>query len=552
MDDFLTSNFKSIFFPLDEYLKKYGKEPEDFEFANVLAQAVGCYCFCIAVSHLFNSSKVTPSLDKFYCCFVYKFCDFEKKYLANLSQVRKNKIFSVKKYIIFDENSYVEIISCGKNSVKLAINVDFKSQNISNYGDINVLFSLIWQKILLQLNKNQKGYSQKTIYHVPEYLKFATAPFIHELRRLLTSEKEKLNSDNNQFLIEKITNSGHYVFENLQKDEIDSENTSIIEKMSDLTVDVLNAVVHLLIESSKTSDMKVLFNVDDLLFIRGKKASKNQKGIRGGYKESQRLEILEQLELLANIKINILNAYLPMLNENKVKIYSKYAGESPVILLEKADGENMFYVTPGEVLAISIQGAAMKTGLIHRKIAEYDYYRNFWEKRIGNYLAWIWRSRQNKADFLVPIMVDTLLKQVNNEIACKNAQNTRNRLENALDKLENDGVIKGWQYIDIDEDALVGRNWINNWLKLKLVVEPPIEILEEYSKIKKIRKNKPQKYDYEDFLNIIKQKNISQMVLSEEIKIEKTKIAGIITGKYIPDANEKRKIKNWIEKNKEK
>jgi len=51
--------------------------------------------------------------------------------------------------------------------------------------------------------------------------------------------------------------------------------------------------------------MEILLNIDDLLFIRGKRASKNQKGIRGGYKDSQRKEILEHLELLANIKINI-------------------------------------------------------------------------------------------------------------------------------------------------------------------------------------------------------------------------------------------------------
>jgi len=546
MEDFFAAEIKSLFFPLNEYIQKFGKHPESFDFAGVFAHVVGCYCFCVAASNLVNSSKITPNEKNPYGLFRYKFCDFEKKYLASISQVRKNKILAVKKINILQGNSYVEILSCGKNSLKIAINIDFEVLAIENTSDINTLFNLIWSELALQLNKSQKEYSQKTISYVPEYLKFATAPFVHELRRLLTSEKGDLNNSNGLLLKDKITSSGHYIFENI------SENAEISEKMSDLTVDVLNALVHLMIEYSKTPDMKVLFNIDDLLFIRGKKASKNKIGKRGGYKESQRIEILEQLKILANIKINVLNSYLPMLNANKTKIYSKYSGESPVLFVKKADGENMFYASAGEVLALSLQGAAMKTGLLHKKIAEYDYYRNFWEKRIGNYLAWLWRSRQNKADFLVPVTVETLLKQVNSEIITKNAQTTRNRLENALDKLENDSVIKAWQYIDIDEEALIGRNWVKNWLKLKLIIEPPIEILEEYSKIKKIRKNKAKKYDYKDFLDAVKQKNISQILLAEEIKIENTKIAGIITGKYIPDAGEKRKIRNWLEKNTEK
>ena len=49
--------------------------------------------------------------------------------------------------------------------------------------------------------------------------------------------------------------------------------------MNDLTVDVLNGVIHILLEKSKTSDIETLLSIDDLLFIRGKRASKNKKGI---------------------------------------------------------------------------------------------------------------------------------------------------------------------------------------------------------------------------------------------------------------------------------
>lgn len=195
---------------------------------------------------------------------------------------------------------------------------------------------------------------------------------------------------------------------------------------------------------------------------------------------------------------------------------------------------------------ITLNGAGTKTGLIHKKIAEYDHYRNFCEKRIGNYLAWIWRSRQNKADFLNPLLVETLLNQVGESIKLKRPQIIRTRLEDALDKLENDLVIKSWQYKDINENALCGKNWFENWLKLKLIIEPPVEIFKEYSKIKKFSNKTVRKFDFHKILTIIKEKNLSQLKIAEDICIKADILSGILSGKILPNLSEKRKLQNWI------
>jgi len=582
MDSYIScDDCKIISFSLKEYVNTYKKEPEGFEAINVIAQALGCFCFCLTASELLKNLEIKPSFKHAECDFIYELSDFEKKYLKTLSIVRKNKLLASKNYAVNFEKenvisgkAFICFNSSDENSLKLSIKIDFNKINVPSLEIMSVLFESIWLELFPQINKSQKPYNQKTLNYIPDYLKFATAPFVQELRRLMTSEKDNIFAGKEGIIAEKITSHGHYVFKNAdceqrlkgglcspgmpfmasnQAAECDKEiNTQIlnqISKMNDLTVDVLNGVIHILLEKSKTFDMEILLNIDDLLFIRGKRASKNQKGIRGGYKDSQRKEILEHLELLANIKINISNAYIPVIDVNGKRNYELYTGESPIFYMKRVENKDYcFYVKAGEVLAMSIRGAAAKTGLLHKKVAEYDYYRNFWEKRIGNYLAWIWRSRQNKADFLVPLTIETLLNQIGEENKIKRPQAIRDRLENALYKLENDTVIKSWQYKDIDETVLTGKNWFEIWLKLKLIIEPPVEIFEEYSKIKKIKNKSAKKFDFQEILAIIKEKNLSQITIAEETGLKQEVLSGILTGKISPNPSEKRKLQNWVMK----
>ncbi|MEI8389652.1 MAG: helix-turn-helix transcriptional regulator [bacterium] len=582
---------KIISFPIEEYLKTFKEEPDGFEITNIIAQALGCFCFCVAASEFLKDIKIKPSFEHPECDFTYILSDFEKNHLNVTSLVRKNKFLASKNYAVNFEKgnvisgkAFINYNLLNESSIKLKIKIDFENLKTSELKDMNILFELIWSKLQPQINKAQRPCMQKTINCIPDYLKFATAPFMQELRRLMTSQNDKIFIGENDVIAKKVTNTGCYVFKkaqlsendflaqngkassseatsafsthSLQPDneinkEIDHQIISQLSKMNDLTVDVLNGIVHILMEKSKKTDGEVFLSIDDLLFIRGKKASKNQKGLRGGYKDSQRKEILEHLEILANLKINISNTYIPVIDNNGKRNYEVFSGESPLIYIKKAENKDYyFYVKAGEVLALTLSGAAAKTGLIHKKVSEYDYYRNFWEKRIGNYLAWIWRSRQNNADFLVPLTVGTLLSQIRDEKENKRPQSIRNRLEKALYNLENDLVIKSWQYKEIDEDVLTGKNWFESWLKHKLIIEPPIEILEEYAKIKKIKNNNANKIDFSEIIAIIKEKNLSQMRVAEETGIKHDALAGILTGKMLPNPSEKRKLQTWIMKQK--
>ncbi len=554
------SGSKIISFPLEEYVKTYKTEPEGFEMIYVVAQALGCFCFCIAVSEIFKGIEIKPSLKSPECEFSYLLCDFEKNCIEKLSIVQKNKLLVSKNYQIYFEknnlvsgNVFLNVRKSDENTIKLKIKVDFDKIIIFPLEMIDFLFKLIWEKLSPELSKAQKPGTMKTLCYVPEYLKFSTAPFIQELRKLMTAEKNKMFFGENTIIAEKITKSGNYIFSYRDEEKINSQIISQLKKMNDLTVDVLNGVIHILLNKSRNNNLEAVFSIDDLLFIRGKKPSKNKKGLRGGYKDSQRSEILEHLYLLANLKINISDAFIPNIDDFGKRTYSSYAGESPLIYLEKQENQkrdNLFYVRAGEVLAMSMRGKAAKIGLIHKKIAEYDYYRYSWEKRIGNYLAWLWRSRQYKADFLVPIGIESLLFQIGEENKLKRPYFIRNRMENALCKLESDGVIKNWQYKNINESFLIGKNWLETWINLKLVIEPPLEIIEEYSRIKNIENKIENNFDFQEILLIIKEKNLSQINISEDIEIKGEVLAGILSGKVLPNTFEKRKLKNWVKKQK--
>ena len=175
MDGFLSKiDNKIISFPVEEYLDTYKKEPEGFEIINVIAQALGCFCFCIAASELLNCEagalekensfkniEIKPSFKHPECDFVYELSDFEKKYLETLSIVRKNKLFSSKNYNINFEKenvisgqAFIAFNLLDENSIKLTIKLDLEKINVPVLEIMIVLFESVWSKLLPQLNKS--------------------------------------------------------------------------------------------------------------------------------------------------------------------------------------------------------------------------------------------------------------------------------------------------------------------------------------------------------------------------------------------------------------
>jgi transcriptional regulator with XRE-family HTH domain len=57
---------------------------------------------------------------------------------------------------------------------------------------------------------------------------------------------------------------------------------------------------------------------------------------------------------------------------------------------------------------------------------------------------------------------------------------TRERLEKALDTLQEGGVIAHWQYDRWDETAVERRGWVGRWRESTLLIAPPAVVVDHY------------------------------------------------------------------------
>ena len=90
--------------------------------------------------------------------------------------------------------------------------------------------------------------------------------------------------------------------------------------------------------------------------------------------------------------------------------------------------------------------------------------KNAWKKELG-----IFFGEYKKKSF--QIQVSKLLKLLIKSGATLRPLKTRNRLEDALCALVEDGTIKSWQYKEIDEDLLLEcKSWFYYWKQLSIRV----------------------------------------------------------------------------------
>lgn len=203
----------------------------------------------------------------------------------------------------------------------------------------------------------------------------------------------------------------------------------------DSIVDLYHILFHLFI-NNQTESGSIFIKADDILECRNKKKNINSKGNRGGYKEKSKLKIHKNLRFLSELNlINIqeLDKYFYSINFNK-NMFSK---------------ENRIYP-------------------ISRKIIEYNPKTQVWEKRIGEYLCFLlYIKPPDKC--IVP--VSKLISLTEDKTLSLRPSQIRDNFEKALDNLTLDNIIASWQYKNIDENKLSGKNWLEVYKRQKIVIE---------------------------------------------------------------------------------
>jgi DNA-binding transcriptional regulator YiaG len=153
--------------------------------------------------------------------------------------------------------------------------------------------------------------------------------------------------------------------------------------------------------------------------------------------------------------------------------------------------------------------------------------------------------------------VQTLLDAAGEELNVRRAAPTRERFESALDTLEADGVIAEWHYGAWDKDTH-GRGWAREWLQTAVVIEPPMEIQDQYREIEREARYRrqaevpaPVPQPNPDSLGERvrrqrRERGISQLVLAEELGVNQGHVSRVERGGTASRALRER-ILRWLE-----
>ncbi len=268
------------------------------------------------------------------------------------------------------------------------------------------------------------------------------------------------------------------------------------EGVSDLDVDVFDALCSVFLSRASHSKDLVEMYFDELLQMRGLKAKLGGEGRRGGYEQKQRRQVLESLTRIQSLWIEIEKAIIyvkgrpvEMKLQGRTFLFKDSTGKECRIA-EPAD-EKKFFFTIDDVFARYLYGSGRQIAILPIKALHYHPHHRTWEKRLARYVSWRWRTQARKGDYHQPNKISTLLHAIGEDINERTPSRTRDRLEKALDTLQEDGMIGGWYYDHKwDEEVAETRGWYRIWKNAAIIIEPPAVIMEQYQSIQKRKKPK--------------------------------------------------------------
>lgn len=263
-----------------------------------------------------------------------------------------------------------------------------------------------------------------------------------------------------------------------------------------------------------------LVSVDDILFSIGVKPTLNGRQKRGGYNPAKRKSICNSIDKL--IKKEYLRASLCNVTDNIAEQDYTYMVVPPVF---------------------------DETFLIASEILKYGDVKHLWERKISLFLYKIWANNVHLKDFK-PIRIEELLNAVDVDVKNSYPSRLRARLEKVLDKLLKDEIIAGWQYYHLKEDDFFSRSEVNSYIQNHIIIEPPLEIINHYTKqevlnINLLKQNKDI-LDLNKILEQMKLQRVTQLMLAETLEMPLSTLSKILTGKRRPSVENFNKLVDWL------
>jgi DNA-binding XRE family transcriptional regulator len=348
-----------------------------------------------------------------------------------------------------------------------------------------------------------------------------------------------------------------------QRNELSEKMFRECAKLSDFDADVLDLLSNVWISRVKTLDNLVMADVDELLSLRGLKPKRGEGGRVSGYRPVQRAALIEAIERIGSLWIEFSRLEIFNARTNGKRTKQCITAQSRAFMItdrftrECIDGrlETVKIVfRPGGIFSQFLLGPGRQIALLAKQAIAYDPYRRKWEKRLARYLSWQWRNRASSGTYMNPFRVCTLLRSTEIDATRKSRPHrVRWRLEKALDTLQDDHVIKGWQYEGWDEPVTNRSGWFEVWLNAKVMIEPPETITTQYQCIVRPKAIKTHiiKGACDAFDERLRQQRIQQgltlLVAAEQIGIHPTLLCRIEKGTRSPSRSLRTKIEKWLD-----
>ena len=412
-------------------------------------------------------------------------------YINHLSTKELNTLF---REILNEEllHSHHFILDCIK-----VVNTYIKKW-ITETGLINLIENNIIEDPQHLLTIDENSNSQLTFESIIRdnyFIVFSNLIYQSVLKALSNNEFKNVSDE---YIVNMNTNQikGKIKF-NVEKRRDCDELLMILSKQPELTADILDLLCHLYLNNAVSNEELIEVEIDQLLKLRGIQPKLGGNGRRGGFEKEQREQILNSLHVLQNVFVEI--EEIPIYERNKRiqksisgHLFHFYRSSQRDSCHFKNEEVTSFYLEIGDVFLDYIFGSNRQVKLLPKKALTYNPYQKTIEKKIIRYLSWRFRIQARRGDYLRPLKMKTLIRQIGFERKKMSPSRYRDRLEKALDKLTDDQLIASWQYHHWDEDIVKKKNWLEEWLETSIIIIPPQPIISYYQPLerKKLIKNR--------------------------------------------------------------
>jgi Helix-turn-helix len=267
---------------------------------------------------------------------------------------------------------------------------------------------------------------------------------------------------------------------------------STLNSLDEMTADLFDLITYLWMVSPKNEDGYIEFHSNDALRLR-KLKKRSSQGKEMDFREEDRFNVMKRVAALSSIwvsmgdqKVQVLNTedmedselynfkdFQRMFEVGKIRVaYDKKSGE--------AKGIYAVQVKPAAILRPYIDGTNRSIGTLDLKVFQYSHYTQREHKRLTRYLNLQWKIRTIKGTLTQAFKISTLLKAM--DVSNRYTQGKlRDKFEKVLDDLQQDGVIRQWEYTEpIEEERIGKRGWVKNyWMKLSVRIHPNELLIEE-------------------------------------------------------------------------